>query len=137
MPHDLTNPAAVADRPPMPRRLDREERRAWDAAMPRLSAAGVTDLALRGAEVELLVDAWCGLVRAKAGWRRARDGTTRSTWKRLAEARRNDVRSVAAMLRTESGEPLDIAAAADDESLDAALDALFGATTAGRAHAAV
>lgn len=105
--------------------------------MPRLEAAGVTDLAAHGAEIELLVDAWCGLVRARNGCRTAKDGTSRSTWRRLAEARRSDARSIAASLRTESGEPLDVATATDSAGVDAALEALFAAETEVREHARV
>ncbi len=137
MTHSRSNSAPATNAPTRPRGLTREERAAWDAALPRLSAAGVTHLAEHGADLELLVDAWCGLVRARHGWRTAKDGTSRSTWKRLAEARRADARCVARRLHTESGVPLDIAEAADAPALDAALDALFCAEVGQREHAAV
>lgn len=137
MRHERTTPAPIAGRPPTPRRLTRVERAAWDAAIPRLEAAGVTNLAFHGAELEFLVDAWCGLVRARDGWRAAKDGTSRATWKRLAEARRNDARSVASILRTETGERIEVATATDDTAIDAALAALFGAHHENTQHAEV
>jgi hypothetical protein len=137
MRQDRTNPAPIAGRPPTPRRLTRAERAAWDAALPRLEAAGVANLAYHGAELEFLVDAWCGLVRARNGWRAAKDGTSRATWKRLAEARRNDARSVAAVLRTDTGEQIEVATAADAAAIDAALSALFGAHQENTQHAEV